>query len=270
MKQIGILNQAAQRAYLLRLLVKRNIRNQYYGSFIGVLWTVLNPLLNMLVMAFVFSMLFGRGDIKLDYSVYVLSGNIIFNVMRSSTSESLPCLVNQRNLLQKNKISASIFPVSNVLSSLVTFGFSFIALIGVMVVRILMGAPADMVAFHWEMILTLVLLPSLLLFSLGISLFLSSLFVFFRDIQHFYSVILTLWTYLTPLFYTVDSLNNAMVQKVMVLNPMYHYVEYFRTLLMGAVPSLKAHLFCYGFAIISFLIGYLFMRLTKNSIAARL
>ena len=72
MKQIGILNQAAQRTYLLRLLVKRNIRNQYYGSFIGVLWTVLNPLLNMLVMAFVFSQIFGRDGIELDYSVYVL------------------------------------------------------------------------------------------------------------------------------------------------------------------------------------------------------
>lgn len=115
MKQIGILNQAAQRTYLLRLLVKRNIRNQYYGSFIGVLWTVLNPLLNMLVMAFVFSQIFGRDGIELDYSVYVLSGNIIFNVMRASTSGSLPCLVNQRNLLQKNKISGqhlSHFPTS--------------------------------------------------------------------------------------------------------------------------------------------------------------
>lgn len=268
MKQVGLLNQATQRAYLLRLLVRRNIRNQYYGSFIGVLWTVLNPLLNMLVMAFVFSMIFGREGIELDYSVYVLSGNIIFNVMRSSTSGSLPCLVNQRNLLQKNKISVSIFPISNVLSSLVTFGFSFIALVVVMVIRILMRAPD--VAFHWEMLLTIVLLPSLLLFSLGISLFLSALFVFFRDIQHIYSVVLTLWTYLTPLFYTVDALKNPLVTKVMGFNPMYHYVNYFRSLLMGVVPSLTEHIICYGFGIAFFVLGLIFMRLTKNSIAARL
>ena len=267
MKQIGLLNQASQRVYLLRLLVKRNIKNQYYGSVIGVLWTVLNPLLNMLVMAFVFSQIFGRGGINMDYSVYVLSGNIIFNVMRSATSGSLPCLVAQRNLLQKNKISPSIFSVSNVLSSLVTFGFSLIALVFVMVVRILMGAE---VAFHWEMLMTVILMPALLLFSLGISLFLSALFVFFRDIKHIYSVILTLWTYLTPLFYTIDTLNNEMVSKAMNFNPMYHYVEYFRALLRGAVPSLTTHLICYGFGIISFLIGWLFMRLTKHSIAVRL
>ena len=136
-----------------------------------------------------------------------------------------------------------------------------------MVIRILMGAD---VAFHWEMLMTIVLLPSLLLFSLGISLFLSTLFVFFRDIQHIYSVLLTLWTYLTPLFYTVDKLNSPMVTKVMAFNPMYHYVEYFRTLLMGGMPSLAEHLICYGFGIVFFLLGLLFMRLTKNSIAARL
>lgn len=263
----NFVNYAAQRGYLLRLLVKRNIRNQYYGSFIGVLWTVLNPLLNMLVMAFVFSMIFGREGITLDYPVYVLSGNIIFNVMRTSTSGSLPCLVNQRNLLLKNKISPTIFPISNVFSALVTFAFSFVALIIVMLVRILMGAD---VAFYWEMLLTVVLIPAIVLFSLGISLFLSALYVFFRDIKHIYSVILTLWSYLTPLFYTVGALENPLVAKVMVLNPMYHYVEYFRTLLSGAIPTRIEHLFCYGFAFLSFFIGWAFMRLTKNSIAARL
>lgn len=75
-----------QRMYLLRLLVKRNIKNQYYRSFIGVLWTVLNPLLNMAVMAFVFSQLFGRHTGGLDYPIYLLSGNIIFGIMRASTS----------------------------------------------------------------------------------------------------------------------------------------------------------------------------------------
>jgi len=186
--------------------------------------------------------------------------------MRSSTSGSLPCLVNQRNLLQKNKISVSIFPFQRpVFAGYVRI--SFIALVLVMSSRILMGAD---VAFHWEMLMTIVLLPSLLLFSLGISLFLSTLFVFFRDIQHIYSVLLTLWTYLTPLFYTVDKLNSPMVTKVMAFNPMYHYVEYFRTLLMGGMPSLAEHLICYGFGIVFFLLGLLFMRLTKNSIAARL
>ena len=98
-----------QRMYLLRLLVKRNIKNQYYRSFIGVLWTVLNPLLNMAVMAFVFSALFGRHTDGLDYPIYLLSGNIIFGIMRASTSSSLTCLVGQTDMLQKTRVPNRLF-----------------------------------------------------------------------------------------------------------------------------------------------------------------
>ncbi len=254
-----------QQAYLLTLLVRRNIKNQYYRSFIGVLWTVLNPLLNMLVMAFVFSQLFGT-DTTLDYPLYILSGNIIFNIMRTSTSGSLPCLVQQRDMLQKTRVSIALFPTANVLSSLVTFGFSFIALLIVALVRFAVGE----YTFHWEIILTIVIVPAVSLFSLGISYFLSALYVFFRDIEHIYSVLLTLWTYLTPLFYTVETLQSELVNKVMNFNPMYHYVEYFRALLEGTIPSGWEHLVCYAFAIAAFVIGYAFMRAVRNHIAANL
>ncbi len=260
------LRRPLQQAYLLRLLVRRNIKNQYYRSFIGVLWTVLNPLLNMLVMTLVFSRLFGN-DTDLDYPIYILSGNIIFNIMRTSTSGSLPCLVRQRDMLQKTRVSIALFPTANVLSSLVTFLFSFVALLIVALVRYLMG-PYD--TFGWQIVLVVVLVPAVALFSLGISYFLSALYVFFRDIEHLYTVILTLWTYLTPLFYTVDKLDSDLIEKIMFLNPMYHYVEYFRTLLDGGIPSGLEHLICYGFAIASFAVGYLFMRAVRNHIAANL
>ena len=265
MKSESKAKKIGQQAYLLTLLVRRNIKNQYYRSFIGVLWTVLNPLLNMLVMAFVFSRLFG-GDTELDYPLYILSGNIIFNIMRTSTSGSLPCLVHQRDMLQKTRVSIALFPTSNVLSSLVTFGFSFIALLVVALVRFFTGA----YAFHWTILLVVDLIPAVTLFSLGISYFLSALYVFFRDIEHIYSVILTLWTYLTPLFYTIDRLNSDLVERVMVFNPMFHYVEYFRDLLMGVVPGGTELLVCYGFALISFAIGYAFMHAVRNHIAANL
>ena len=117
---------------------------------------------------------------------------------------------------------------------------------------------------------TVVLLPAIMLFSLGLSYFLSALYVFFRDLKHIYSVILTLWTYLTPLFYTIDALKNQTLEKFMKLNPMYHYVEYFRDLLIGTVPSLEMHIVCYGFGIAMFVIGYVFLSAVRNQIAARL
>lgn len=260
------LRRPLQQAYLLRLLVRRNIKNQYYRSFIGVLWTVLNPLLNMLVMTLVFSRLFGNDLDFPDYPIYILSGNIIFNIMRTSTSGSLPCLVRQRDMLQKTRVSIALFPTANVLSSLVTFLFSFVALLIVALVRYLTG---DYV-FAWQTVLVVVLIPAVALFSLGISYFLSALYVFFRDIEHLYTVILTLWTYLTPLFYDPKQLGGGLIEKIMNLNPMYHYVEYFRTLLAGGIPSGMEHLICYGFAIASFAVGYLFMRAVRNHIAANL
>ena len=265
MKSESKAKKIGQQAYLLTLLVRRNIKNQYYRSFIGVLWTVLNPLLNMLVMAFVFSRLFG-GDTELDYPLYILSGNIIFNIMRTSTSGSLPCLVHQRDMLQKTRVSIALFPTSNVLSSLVTFGFSFIALLVVALVRFFTGA----YAFHWTILLVVVLIPAVTLFSLGISYFLSALYVFFRDLKHIYSVILTLWTYMTPLFYTIETLKNDLVEKVLVFNPMYHYVTYFRDILSGTIPGAMEHLILYAFALVSFAIGYLFMNAVRNGIAAKL
>lgn len=266
MEKRSLAKRMGQHAYLMRLLVRRNIKNQYYRSFIGILWTVLNPLLNMLVMAFVFSQIFGRGNTGgLDYSIYILSGNIIFGIMRSSTSGSLPCLVGQRDMLQKTKVPISMFPTANVFSSLVTFGFSFIALVVVALFRFWAGA----YQFHWETIMVLVLLPAITLFSLGLSYFLSALYVFFRDLKHIYSVLLTLWTYLTPLFYTMDRFEGAVV-KVIEMNPMYYYVTYFRDILSGIIPSLQMHIICYAFGIGMFIIGYIFLNIVRNKIAARL
>lgn len=256
-----------QRAYLLRLLVRRNIKNQYYRSFIGIVWTVLNPLLNMLVMAFIFTNLFGRGNTAgLDYPLYILSGNIMFGIMRSSTSGSLGCLVGQRDMLQKTKVPISMFPTANVFSSLVTFGFSFIALLVVALFRFWAGA----YVFHWQIVLIVTILPAITLFSLGLSYFLSALYVFFRDLKHIYSVLLTLWTYMTPLFYTIDRLNNDLLEDVIAFNPMFHYVDNFRQLLMGTIPAANEFLICYAFGIAVFVLGALFLLAVRNKIAAKL
>ena len=263
----------SQRLYLLRLLVRRNIKNQYYRSVIGVLWTVLNPLLNMIVMAFVFSAIFGRNGSELDYPIFILSGNIIFAVMRSSTSTSLTCLVGQRDMLQKTRVPIEIFPTSNVFSALVTFAFSFVALLivaGFRALPIWNGTGASLFTFHWQIVLTVAILPALILFSLGISYFLSALYVFFRDIKHIYTVLLTLWNYLTPIFYTVSALKSELGSKIMVFNPMYHYVEGFRALLEGTIPSAMSWVAMYGFAAISLVIGWLFLQALKNKIAAYL
>ena len=98
----------------------------------------------------------------------------------------------------------------------------------------------------------------------------SALYVFFRDLKHIYTVVLTLWTYLTPLFYAPEALNNPALIAVLKFNPMYYYVTYFRDLLMGVIPTLGEHILCYAFGIGAFAIGALFMLAVRNKIAAKL
>lgn len=244
---------------ILWSMVKKNIKNQYRRSVLGIFWTLLSPLLNMLVLAFVFSNIFGRGNIGMDYPVYVLSGNLVFNLMRMATSNSLTCIVDHYDLLTKTRIPYSVFPLSQNLSSVVNFGFSLVALIIVMLVRMTAG-----VRFYWTMLMGIIpWLPSVLLFSIGISFILCTIYVRFRDIKHIYSIFLTLWMYMTPIFYSYTILPER-VQNVIILNPMYHYLMYFRNSLVGIVPDLKAHLICYGVGIAFFLIGALVFRLSKK------
>lgn len=225
------LRDAKKNANITRELVKKNVKIQYRNSVIGIFWTVLNPFLNMLVMFFVFGSILGYSDSDPTYALYLLCGNIIFNMMRGATSQSLTSLVQNRGLLTKNKISYYVFPLSNNISALVNFLFSCIALLGVMLFVWIKGEAV----FSWNILIAFLMLPALFLFNYGMSMILAAMYVFFRDIQHFYTVFLTLWTYLTPIFYKINrfgtSFTDQLISSVIKLNPMYHFVDNFRSVI---------------------------------------
>lgn len=229
-------------ANIVRELVIKNVKLQYRNSVIGALWTVLNPLLNMLVMYFVFSLIleFNNDAEKEWYALYILCGNIMFSFIRNATTQSLPSIVQNRGLLTKNKISEYVFPISKNLSAVVNFAFSMVALICVMAVVSFYNRES---AFYYTLLFVFLMLPALFLFSFGLSLVLSSLYVFFRDIQHFYTVFLTLWTYLTPIFWHTSRFAGdkgtqpVILETVVKLNPMFHFVEYFRDIVYRCAVS---------------------------------
>lgn len=242
---------------LLRELVIRDIKVRYRRSVLGLLWTILNPLLMMTIQTIVFSTFF-ISDIK-NFPVYLLIGNIVFSVNSDSTSQALFSIVGNSGLIKKVYIPKYLFPLSKVLSCLVNFAFSFIALIIVMLVT--------RSQFHITMILSFVPLFYLLLFSIGLSFILSSITVYFRDIAHLYSVFITAWMYLTPIFYPIDMLP-PQIQAVINWNPMYQYIKYFRLLIMdGIIPAWRTNLFCFGFGSAMLVIGvYMFQKLQDKFI----
>jgi len=247
----------------LSSLVVRNVRNQYRNSVLGIVWTVLNPLLNMVIISLVFSLLLNRSTMGgLYYPVYILSGHAVFGLFSHATTNSLPCIVNNYGLLSKTRISPEIFPISNVLSSVVNFFFSFVALCIVMLIFL----SKEGVGFHFTMLMTLIpFLPALILFCCGVSFILSTLYVHFRDIKHIYSVLLTLLHYVTPLFYSFDLIKgHYTIVSILKINPLYHYVTYFRDAIMGHVPSLITHLIIYAWGIGMCAVGYIIFHFSKK------
>lgn len=232
---------------LLGNLVSRDIKVRYRRSVLGMLWTVLNPLLMMAVITIVFSTLF-KQNIE-HFPIYYLSGSLIFSFSSETTSNALYSIIGNASLMKKVYIPKYLFPVSKVVSGLVNLGFSLIA---VLIVMLLLN-----VKYHVTLLLLPIPIFYTFLFATGLGLLLSAATVFFRDISHFYGVFVMAWTYFTPIFYPIDILPDT-AMKVMYFNPMYHYVQYMRELILyGNFPSMKENLVCLLFGVFMLIIGTL-------------
>lgn len=241
----GYTEIAGKYRHLVSNLITRDLKVKYRRSMLGFLWSILNPLLMALVINAVFQNLF-RFDI--DYFiVYYLTGSLIFNFMTEATTSSLVSVLNAASLIKKVYIPKYIFPLEKCLFAFVNMLFSSVAVI---IVIFIQRMPLHLTAllFFFPMVCAFV-------FSLGLSLMLSSVNVFFRDIGHLYSVWTTAWMYLTPIIYPVSILPDGLMT-VMRLNPMYYYVSYFRDVVMyGIVPDVQTHLICIIYALLFFVFG---------------
>ena len=231
--------------HLLVLMVKRDFITRYRRSVLGILWSMLNPLLTMAVLVIVFSFLF-RFDIP-HFAVYVLSGQIIFGLFSESTNQAMTSIISNAGVIKKVYVPKYIFPVSRTVSSVVNFVFAFAAFLLVVFVT---RAP-----LHWTVILVPLPVLYTFMFALGVGMLLSSMAVFFRDLQHLYGVVLSAWMFFTPIIYPVSILPER-VFHLMHLNPLFHYVSYFRALALdGSIPGLWENVICLGFALFSVCVG---------------
>lgn len=213
---------------LIKQLVMRDIKLKYRRSFLGYVWSVLNPLLIMIVMVFVFSTMFSR-SIE-NYPVYLFTGQVLFNFMNQSTHQALNSINGNAALLKKTYVPKYIFTFAKITSGLVDLVFSMAALLIVMLAT---GAK-----FSWYNLLFPFVLLQLYVFCLGLGLFLAQANVFFRDIQYIYNAVTTAWMYVTPIFYSIDDMPGYVSWFIKHLNPMYFYVGQFRDLVYyGRLPG---------------------------------
>ena len=237
---------------LLKLLVVKNIKLKYRRSFLGYVWSVLNPLLIMVVMSVVFSTMFSR-NIE-NFPVYLFCGQLLFNYMNSSTNQAISSINGNAALLKKTYVPKYIFTLARVTSGLIDLFFSLGALVIVMVVT---KAPIT-----WRVLLAPLVLVQLYVFCVGLGLFLAQANVFFKDTQFIYSAVTTAWMYLTPIFYPLEMLPQQLQWCVTRLNPMYFYIGQFRALIYtGQLPEMLLVISGCGAAVVMLALGmWSFMR----------
>lgn len=227
-KMKALLNGFWKYKDLLKQLVMRDIKLKYRRSFLGYVWSVLNPLLIMIVMSIVFSAMFSR-NIE-NFPVYLFCGQLLFNYMNSSTHQAIFSINGNAALLKKTYVPKYIFTMSKITSGLVDLLFSLGALVIVILVT--------KARVTWYALLFPMVLVQLYLFCLGLGLFLAQANVFFRDIQYIYNAFITAWMYLTPIFYPLEALPDKLIWIIKHCNPMYFYVGQFRDLVYyGRFPG---------------------------------
>ena len=250
-----IIEKCKKYKFLFEELVKRDFKEKYKRSILGMGWSILSPLLTLLVMKLIFTKFFGK-DMP-HYTIYLFSGNLVLAYYKESTKNGMSSLVKNANIFTKINVPKYMFLLSENVSALVNFGLTLVVYF--------MFCALDGIHFHFKMLLLIYPIIGLLMMNIGIGLILSALFVFFRDIRYLYEVFLTLITYVSAVFYSVDKFSPS-GQRMFLLNPVYVFIKYFRCIVIdGKIPSLEYHALCAFYALIFLVIGgYVYKKLNHQ------
>ena len=231
--------------FLFEELTKRDFKQKYKRTVLGMFWSVLSPLLQLFVMRLVFMNFFGQG---MDhYTTYLFCGNLVFSYFNESTHGGMNSLMANASIFSKVNVPKYMFLLSKNISSLINFGLTLLVFF--------LFAAIDQVTFHLGFFMLLYPILCMVVFNIGVGLILSALYVFFRDLGYLYDIFTLLLMYMSAIFYTVDTFSPR-VQRFFLMNPIYCYIKYFRVVVLdGGIPSLSFHLLCALYALIVVAIG---------------
>lgn len=237
--------------FLFEELVKRDFKKKYKRTVLGVAWSILSPLLQLLVMSLVFTQILGRNTPH--FTIYIFCGNLIFSFFSDATKGGMGTIMGNAGIFTKVNVPKYLFLLSRNVQALINFGlilvvfFIFVAL--------------DGLPFTWKFLCLLYPILCLILFNIGVGMILSAFFVFFRDTQYLYDVFTMLLMYLSAIFYTIDQYSHT-VQCLFLLNPIYLFIRYFRKIVIeAAIPTVWFHLLMAVWVLLALGIGcYMYKR----------
>lgn len=224
--------------FLLEELIKRDFKQKYKRTVLGMFWSILNPLLTLLVMRLVFTTFFGHGIEY--YTTYIFAGNLMFSYFKEQTSGGMQSLMANAQIFTKINVPKYMFLLSKSASAVINFVLTLIVFFLFVII--------DGVPFHWTVFAIIYPIVMLTVFNLGVGMILSALFVFFRDIGYIYDIFTLLLMYVSAIFYQVDMFP-AWIQRVFLLNPVYVAIKYIRVIVIdGNLPSLLFHFLLFLYA----------------------
>ena len=233
--------------FLLVQLVSRDFKVKYKRSFLGVIWSLLYPVLTMTVMALVFTNMFKMSTPGVNYLVYLMSGLVIFNYFSEASNLAMSSVVSNFSLINKVYIPKYIFPLSKCLFVGINFLLTLIPLYALILIT---GTGINI----YHLLLPFVFI-CLLLFTIGVGFILSTISVFLRDMFYIYGVVTTLLQYMTPIMYDFSIIPESL-QFIFKFNPLYWFIYFARDIILySQVPGLNIWLYCIIFALGTLLLG---------------
>lgn len=248
------LDSIRKNTFLLQQLVIRDFTTKYKRSFLGIAWSLLNPLLMLLVQYAVFQNLF-KFQIK-NYVIYLLIGIVLFSFFQESANQAMMSIVSNASLINKAKLSKYILPVSKVISSTINL---FLSIIPLLILLIITRNNINI-----KTIIALYGIVCLIIFSIGVGFILASLQVFFRDVQFLWQILSLAWMYLTPIIYP-ESILSGNVLSIVKINPLYHFLKFVRTVMIDNInPDISEYIICFGYAAVMLIIGAYIFKKVQN------
>ncbi len=237
----------SKQRFLFEELVKRDFKKKYKRTILGMLWSLISPLMQLLVMAIVFTKFFARDNPH--YIIYLFAGNLTYSFFKDSTYGGMNALMQNAGIITKINLPKYMFLLSKNVASLINFGLTLVIFF--------IFVAVDGVAFHFRFLMMIYPILCLIIFNIGCGFILSALFVIFKDVQYLYDIFTLMLMYLSAIFYYTDDYSEK-IQHLFYLNPLYVYITYIRHLIIdGYIPGLPTHALCLFYALAALGIGAL-------------
>ena len=256
------MEELRQNVFVIRQLVARDKKRSVSSTFMGELWEILNPLINMVVMVLVFGQMFGKGTAG-SFPLYVLTGTTIYGLFTSGTTMCLNALMGNKSFLIKTQLSKNVYVVQKIWLAFRNFLFSL--LIYAFVIALYRIPPS----VTWLLFIPDIAL--MLIMMVGIGKILAIINVTFADITYFYKIFTLFLMYGSAIFYRIDRLSPTMQKVMTIVNPLYTYIAIARQCVMEcSYPHWKLWVVTSVYAVGCYVVGTLFFNQEIEDIVAKI